>query len=186
MTDEIKSENQAGHGDYERRDIGIAGVVYFILALALATALVHLALAGLYDFLDKRARTEQPAVSPLLNVPRSEDTRKIAPHYPDKVFPEPRLETDELTQLTGVRLNEAKILNSYGWVDEKAGTVRIPIERAMELEVQRLSVRGAEPNTSAATNSGTMNSRAMSSRAMNSRTTNSSEPAGAKKKGTKQ
>lgn len=181
MTEETQPENHAGHGDYERRDIGIAGVVYFILALALATALVHLALAGLYDFLDKRARTEQPAVSPLLSVPRNEDTRKIAPHYPDKAFPEPRLETDELTQLTGVRLNEARTLNSYGWVDEKAGTVRIPIERAMELEVQRLSVRGAEPNASAAMNSGTMHSRANISRDMNS-----SEPAAAKKKGTKQ
>jgi hypothetical protein len=28
-------------------------------------------------------------------------------------------------------------LNTYGWVDEKAGTAHIPIERAMELVAQR-------------------------------------------------
>jgi len=36
------------------------------------------------------------------------------------------------------------VLYSYGWVDEKAGTVHIPIERAMDLIVQRgLPVRGS-------------------------------------------
>ncbi len=33
-------------------------------------------------------------------------------------------------------MNEEKTLYSYGWVDE-TGTVRIPIERAMDLIVQR-------------------------------------------------
>ncbi len=33
------------------------------------------------------------------------------------------------------RAASAKQLGSYGWVDRKAGTIRIPIERAMELQV---------------------------------------------------
>ena len=52
-------------------------------------------------------------------------------------FPNPKLEEDERGQLNGIRSNEEKMLYSYGWVDEKAGTVHIPIERAMELLVQR-------------------------------------------------
>jgi len=39
--------------------------------------------------------------------------------------------------LNKIRGREDGLLNSYGWVDEKAGTVRIPIERAMDLLVQR-------------------------------------------------
>ena len=40
-------------------------------------------------------------------------------------------------------MNVEKELYSYGWVDEKAGTVHIPIERAMDLIAQRgLPVRG--------------------------------------------
>jgi hypothetical protein len=142
MTDKIKPESTASHGDYERRDIGTAGIVYFILGLAVATIIVHLVLAGLYDFLDKRARTHQPPVNALIeNVPT--DTRQLAPRYAEKAFPEPRLETDERGQLNNIRLDEERTLNSYGWVNEKAGTVRIPIERAMDLEAQRLPVRSA-------------------------------------------
>jgi hypothetical protein len=47
------------------------------------------------------------------------------------------LEEDERGQLNGIRLEEENTLYSYGWVDEKAGTVRIPIDRAMDLLVQR-------------------------------------------------
>ena len=145
MTDEIKHGNEKNHGDYERRNVGVAGVFYFIVGLAVATFILHMVLAGLYDFLDKRARSLQPPVNPLIeNVPT--DTRNVPARYPEKAFPEPRLERDERDELYNVRVREEGTLNSYGWVDQKAGTVRIPIERAMELEAQRLPVRSADSN----------------------------------------
>jgi hypothetical protein len=49
----------------------------------------------------------------------------------------PMLETDERGQLRGFLMNQESRLNSYGWVDQKAGVAHIPIERAMELIVQR-------------------------------------------------
>jgi hypothetical protein len=156
MTDEIKHGNEgASHGDYERRDIGVAGILYFLLGLAAATFVVHLLLAGMYDFLDKRARTHQPALNPLIeNVPANQDTRKIPQHYADKAFPDPRLETDERTQLNDIRVGEEQTLNSYGYVDEKAGIVRIPIERAMDLLAQRgLPVRSQDAKTAGANQS---------------------------------
>jgi len=52
-------------------------------------------------------------------------------------FPEPRLEKDERKNLKDARVAEDETLYSYGWVDEKAGVVRIPIDRAMELIAQR-------------------------------------------------
>lgn len=39
--------------------------------------------------------------------------------------------------LAETREAQAKQASSYGWVDEKAGVVRLPIERAMELTVQQ-------------------------------------------------
>jgi hypothetical protein len=80
--------------------------------------------------------SHQPVVSPLLT-PTTEDTRNVPAHYPETGFPEPRLEEDERHQLDDVRMKEEKRLNSYGWVDEKAGRVHIPIDRAMDLIVQR-------------------------------------------------
>jgi hypothetical protein len=34
------------------------------------------------------------------------------------------------------RAENAKVLHSYGWVDRKAGIIRVPIERAIELTVE--------------------------------------------------
>lgn len=41
--------------------------------------------------------------------------------------------------LQELRENEAKQASSYGWVDQSAGVVRLPLERAMELTVKQYS-----------------------------------------------
>lgn len=131
-----QNSNSQGHGDYERRDISAKGIFYFLAGLALTVILVHLFLRGMYEYLDRRVRAHQPPLNPLVsNAPV--DTRKVSPKYPETAFPDPRLETDERTQLNGIRLAEEQKLNSYDWVDKEAGTVRIPIERAMDLLAQR-------------------------------------------------
>ena len=155
MSDPVKHESTPSHGSYERQDISARGIFYFIAGLLAATLLISLLLSGLYKILDKRFETGQPPVNPLAaNVPK--DTRQVPPQYPETAFPDPRLETDERTQLYSIRIAEERKLNSYGWVDEKAGTVHIPIERAMELLAQRgLPLRppsGAQPQNQAQKN----------------------------------
>lgn len=44
-------------------------------------------------------------------------------------------------KLTELRANEAKHESSYAWIDQSAGVVQLPIERAMELTVQRYQSR---------------------------------------------
>ncbi len=91
---------------------------------------------GIYSYLDKRSEAEQAPVNPLVtNAP--EDTRLIPKDYPQTEFPNPRLETDERGQLNSIRLQEEETLASYGYIDKDAGTVRIPIDRAMDLIAQR-------------------------------------------------
>ena len=136
MSDQIKRENGNGRGSYERQDLRPAGILYFLLGLGVATLLCILALRGLFAFLEHREKASQPPVNPLANnVPT--DTRRVAPGYPQSTFPSPKLEEDERGQLNDIRMNEEKELYTYGWADEKAGTVHIPIERAMDLLVQR-------------------------------------------------
>jgi len=156
MTDDTKRGTAANSG-YEHQDMGPGGIVYFLLALAVGIALSLVGLRGVYAYLDHREKAGQPAVNPLItNVPT--DTRHIAPGYPQTAFPSPKLEEDERGQLNGILLNEEQTLYSYGWVDEKAGTIHIPIERAMDLIVERgLPVRpqsGASdtPTTASAAN----------------------------------
>ena len=40
-------------------------------------------------------------------------------------------------EINEFRVQEEKTLHSYGWMDQQAGVVRIPIDRAMELVAQR-------------------------------------------------
>ena len=46
---------------------------------------------------------------------------------------------------TTFRAHEHEVLTTYGWTDKNAGVVRIPIERAKDLLLERgLPVRGAD------------------------------------------
>jgi hypothetical protein len=161
MSGDIKPENTTEHGGYERQDLPVSGILYFLLTIVVVVVICLFGLRGLFDFLDHREKAAQPAVNPLVtNVPT--DTRRISDpdEYLKKAFPDPRLETDERNQLNKDTVREEGLLYSYGWVDEKAGTVRIPIERAMDLIVQRgLPVRtqnmaGDSPAAKTATTAG--------------------------------
>ncbi len=54
-----------------------------------------------------------------------------------KQFPEPRLQIDPALDLAKMRANDSRGLDSFGWIDRKAGTFRIPIARAMQLLADR-------------------------------------------------
>lgn len=160
MSNELHPVNSKGNGGYERRDIGIAGVLYFLAGLALSVLLVYLIADGFYSYMEKRSDVQQAPVSPLVtNAPA--DTRKLSTDYKDYLkqnFPSPQLEVDERGQLDKIRIDEAETLSRYDWVDQKAGTVRIPIGRAMDLIVQRgLPVRSQSPAEASASQPSTTN-----------------------------
>jgi len=148
MANDEHHVNSTQHGDYERRDIGVAGVLYFLLGLLVAGVIVHFIVSGLYRYLTMRSEAEQTPVSPLVTS-TTKDTRHLPKEYKtdaesadyekylQKNFPQPQLETNERTELNKVRLREEDVLSTYGYVDKNAGTVRIPIDRAMDLLAQR-------------------------------------------------
>jgi hypothetical protein len=51
--------------------------------------------------------------------------------------PAPRLQVKPRADLAALRDAETRQLNSYGWIDRSQGIVHIPVDRAMELLVQR-------------------------------------------------
>ena len=58
----------------------------------------------------------------------------------------PRIEEHPSETYQGLRAQEDRALGSYGWVDKKTGIVRVPIDRAMEITLQRgLPVRKEAP-----------------------------------------
>jgi hypothetical protein len=148
MSNEAYPVKHNGHADYERKDIGVRGVIVFLIGLGVVLVICFFLVKGLYSSLEAHFAAKQPAVSPLAtNVPK--DTRKLPPEYKSDAestdyekylqqnFPAPHLETNERTELNKVRLSEENVLSTYDYVDKNAGTIRIPIDRAMDLIVQR-------------------------------------------------
>src|SRR5262249_51448205 len=79
----------------------------------------------LFSFYAAREGKSSPAEFPL------------AAQQENRLPPEPRLQTNPRQDLSDLRSQEDQILGSYGWVDKNAGTVRIPIDQAMKLALER-------------------------------------------------
>ncbi len=104
--------------EHERRDISITAIAIFFVSLAATGVAVLLLMWGLFGVLrSRRAAEEAPPMQPAVRVP-----------------PGPPLEIQDVGAL---RAEEDRQLESYGWIDRSAGTVRIPVARAMELLVRR-------------------------------------------------
>lgn len=104
---------------YEPSDLkpGVIALFAVGLVIAIALALVITTLFVNYRAL-QHARREAP-------VSRLAGEREAAPG--------PRLQVDAQNKLRQMRAAEDTTLNSYGWVDQDAGIVKIPIDRAMEI-----------------------------------------------------
>jgi len=134
MSEGTKSTGKNPELEFEHQDLRPVGVYTFLAGLAIAGFLIYFVIWGLYRYLDYYERTHQPPQNPLVQT--EADTRTVPPQLIEK-FPQPRLEKNERTEINDFRLKEEQTLNSYGWVDQKAGVVRIPIERAMQLITER-------------------------------------------------
>jgi hypothetical protein len=109
---------------YEPREADLRVVLAFLVALGLATAMVLLVLWGMFGYFRGLSAQRGPLPSPR--------TYTSAPQVP-----RPQLQPDPVGDYNEYRLSDQQMLNSYGWVDQKAGTTRIPIDRAMDLLVER-------------------------------------------------
>jgi hypothetical protein len=61
-------------------------------------------------------------------------------HSPEKslaAFPHPQLQSDPAADLHKYLIAKERELTSYGWINEKAGIVRIPIDRSIDLLISR-------------------------------------------------
>ncbi len=112
-------------GGYEKRDVRfrslvVAGAI-FVLSWALAFVLAW--------FVFRYFAQREARLSPPPNV--------LEQMYGREAPPQPRLQSNPRQDLLEMRAEQDAVLNSYGWVDRRAGIVHIPIGRAIELLAQR-------------------------------------------------
>ncbi len=165
------------HDGYEHEDLNPKGPFYFMAGLVLLGLVIYLIAFGIYRFLDSYDSAHQPPLSPMAT-PEA-DTRVVT-HEETQSFPQPRLEVNERTQLRSFIEDQDRKLATYDWVDKDKGTVRIPIDRAMELIVQRglpvhpggsSSVPSSGAKSSAAQSSGAITSSPVKKQTPKARTT---------------
>jgi len=108
---------------FEPRDVSTRGLVYFLAIVAAFLALTCLGLQGLFAHY---AKTDIPRA---VVQPAFDNVRPLPPP--------PRLQVTPGGDLQDYLQAEQRLLESSGWIDQKNGVARIPIERAMNLLLQK-------------------------------------------------
>lgn len=109
---------------HEHSDINVRAILWFVVVLAVIVLMTDVAMLGLFKVLARYEVKNDPAVSPLA-IPAG------------RPMPLPGLQFTPWVDLKQFRAEADLYLHSYGWVDEKAGVARIPIEKAKALLLQR-------------------------------------------------
>lgn len=117
--------SQQGRLDSELNLRGIVWSTIAVLGVTLAAAVLMWGFMAV--ILDALAGGDPPP-------PALEEARQ--PYLP----PEPRLQTTPFTDLDALRAEEERLLTSYGWINEPGGVAQIPIDRAIDLLVEKGSV----------------------------------------------
>jgi hypothetical protein len=128
----------AGH---ELSDAQAAPALKFLVVLFVTTIIIAGLMVFFYNYLEHREAVEKAPRYP------------IAAEQPRALPPPPRLQHYPYQDVKVLRQEEERFLRGHAWIDESAGTVRIPIDRAIEiLAAQGLPHRAApvrDPGTAA-------------------------------------
>ena len=109
---------------HETRDASVRMVVVVLAFLAVGAACVCFLVYGIFVYL---------ADHPLTMAPPNPLAETATQQFP----PSPRLQEHPQIELQALHQEEDAILGTYGWTDKNAGIVRIPIDHAMDLAIQK-------------------------------------------------
>ncbi len=116
------------------RDLNVRGVVISAVSLAVGTLVVLALVWWLFTGLRRLEKAADPPAPALREVRER--------HLP----PEPRLQSDADGDMRGLRAAEDQMIERPSWIDEKQGTVRIPVDLAIDVLVRRgLPVANGNP-----------------------------------------
>ena len=114
---------------YETRDANAGGVFKFLVALGIILVVTCLVCWGLFRYFSGHAVDQAASDSPFA------DTRQLPLG--------PQLQVNPREDWLKFREEQEQALETYAWENRSAGTVRVPIEEAMELLVKKgLPVQG--------------------------------------------
>jgi hypothetical protein len=142
------------HSDlgHEISTIKVGAIIWFVIVLTVAVVFVGWLIAAVMNTLEGRERAAELASRPS---PFAAERAKLPPEPRLQLAPNsenqidsnkpPDLKTQHpLEEMKELQKSWDQQLHSYGWVDEQGGVVRIPIDDAKRLVLQRLPTRPVE------------------------------------------
>jgi hypothetical protein len=109
--------------DYEGDDVNFSAIRWVVIMFVIVAVAVHVGVWWLFRYV--RAEDERRSVR-----------RSLVETQPP-IPPEPRLQVNPTIDFQEYLRAQREALNSYGWVSRGEGRVRIPIDRAIEIVVER-------------------------------------------------
>ncbi|MDR3746965.1 MAG: hypothetical protein P4M04_02225 [Acidobacteriota bacterium] len=139
--------------DYERADLSARGILLFLVGLIVCGIFIELVLWGMFRFMAKSdVLFPQPKPNPMMTAQKAmPDTtpRSVLQNSPAvnlSVFPEPRLQVGDASDMNKFLASEQETLNPPQPFTDSTGAVHIPISLAMKLVEERgLPVRPSAP-----------------------------------------
>src|SRR5271157_1069338 len=143
--------------DFDRTDLSPRGILLFLIGLLLCGVFIELILWGMFRFMAKsEVLFPQAQANPMMSAqkqPPAPNPRSIlqnAPAVDTAIFPEPRLQVNDVDDMSKSLASEQELLNPPQPFKDANGAIHIPISQAMKLIEERgLPVR---PNAPAAAN----------------------------------
>jgi hypothetical protein len=136
--------------DYDRTDLSARGILLFLAGLLVSGIFIELVLWGMFRFLSHSTLFVQGNQSPLIQtqkaMPETNSILQNTTPVNTNVFPEPRLQTNDVYDMASFLHREHEILYPAQPFEDSSGTVHIPITQAMALIVERgLPVKPSAP-----------------------------------------
>ena len=127
-------DHATGQVSFERGDVNVFQITAFGIGLLISCIVVVFAMWAMFHFLAVRADKADPKMPGTMenerpSLPPEPRLTGLRPHPQDPVTP-----NIEINQLVA---DENAILENYGWIDPNKGTVRIPIQQAIEMVAQK-------------------------------------------------
>ena len=112
--------------NHELSDADPNPILKFLAFLTVATIVIAWLVVFFYNYLERREAAEKTGRYPMSLAGKERP-----------LPPAPRLQTSPFQDLKDLRQHDKPVVGTYEWIDRNAGTVRIPVDRAMDLLAER-------------------------------------------------
>lgn len=131
---------------YESTDVKVTGILVFLVSLGILVAVIGVVCYGIGAVFNARMNKQDGRNSKWTKTVEMRELGNMpsAPEMQNKVaeitkgFPLPRVQVDNGDQdIADLHAREDILLDNYTWIDPSKGTVRIPIDQAMQIIAQK-------------------------------------------------